>query len=219
MTLTTELDHLVVTTPSLALGAAFVQEQLGVYPEPGGEHMRMGTHNLLLRIGESAYLEVIAVNPAAVAPECPRWFELDRPASCAVPGLATWVVRTSGIGQALSLAGFEHGRAERMSRGSLEWQIGLSADGGLPFQGVCPTLIQWEAGQHPAARLARSGVTLVRLEGYHPDAGVIRRMLGPIGFQGRFEVSEISPDASPGLVATFETPTGLRQLRGSHDGQ
>ncbi len=215
--LTTELDHLVVTAPSLTLGAALVQAQLGVSLEPGGEHVRMGTHNQLLRIGETSYLEVIAVNPAAVAPECPRWFELDRPGFSAVPRLATWVARTSGIEQALSLAGFEHGRVERMRRGSLEWQISLSADGELPFQGVCPTLIQWETGHHPATRLARSGVTLVRLEGVHPGAGAIRRMLGQIGFQGCFEVSEISPDATPGLVATFETPTGLRQLRGCHD--
>src|SRR5690606_32822306 len=83
------IDHLVVTAPSLAEGARFVREALGVEPEPGGKHPRMGTHNLLLRLGNDVYLEVIAIDPGAPAPGHPRWFGLDdAPTS---PLLATWV--------------------------------------------------------------------------------------------------------------------------------
>lgn len=59
------LDHLTITAPTLESGAEFVRRSLGVDPQPGGEHPRMGTHNLLRRLGDSLFLEVIAPDPAA----------------------------------------------------------------------------------------------------------------------------------------------------------
>ena len=53
---TCQLDHLVVTAPSLEAGAAWVHAQLGLWPHSGGVHERMGTHNLLMRLGETVYL-------------------------------------------------------------------------------------------------------------------------------------------------------------------
>lgn len=96
------LDHLVVTAPTLAIGTEYVRDALGVTPEQGGEHVRMGTHNCLLKLGDSIYLEVIAVNPDAPPPKQLRWFELDEAESNEVPRLATWVVRTNDIKAALT---------------------------------------------------------------------------------------------------------------------
>ena len=53
------LDHLVVTAPTLEGGVEYVADCLGVLPVPGGVHPRMGTHNALVRLGTSQYLEVI----------------------------------------------------------------------------------------------------------------------------------------------------------------
>src|SRR5690606_1679690 len=63
----------------------------------GGEHPRMATHNRLLRLGDTLYLEVIAPNPAAPAPGRPRWFGLDGLGPQSPPSLATWVVRCTDI--------------------------------------------------------------------------------------------------------------------------
>ena len=77
------LDHLVVAAASLEQGAAWCEATLGVVPGPGGVHATMGTHNRLLRIATEAfpdaYLEIIAIDPAAPAPGRPRWFGLDDP--------------------------------------------------------------------------------------------------------------------------------------------
>ena len=62
-----EIDHLVVTAPTLESGADFVEQALGVAPGPGGQHPRMGTHNLLLRLGESTFLEVHRHRPGRAA--------------------------------------------------------------------------------------------------------------------------------------------------------
>ena len=39
------VDHLVVAADSLAEGAEWVTDRLGVPTEPGGEHPAFGTHN------------------------------------------------------------------------------------------------------------------------------------------------------------------------------
>src|SRR5690606_31926871 len=91
--LRSHIDHRVVTAPTLEQGAAYVENAVGIVPQVGGEHPRMGTHNLVLRLGADVYLEVIAVNPKALPPDRPRWFELD--GSLRQPRLATWVDRKS----------------------------------------------------------------------------------------------------------------------------
>lgn len=71
------LDHITVSARSLAEGVAAVELALGVRAPVGGTHPSMGTHNHLLRLGPSLFLEIIAINPEAPAPARPRWFGLD----------------------------------------------------------------------------------------------------------------------------------------------
>src|SRR5882724_10968881 len=84
MTLTSRIDHLVVAAHALDQGVQWCEAVLGVTPGPGGEHPLMGTHNRLLRIASTrypqAYLEIIAIDPAALRPGHGRWFDLDDPA-------------------------------------------------------------------------------------------------------------------------------------------
>jgi hypothetical protein len=208
------IDHLVVTAPDLDTGAAWVRQALGVEPGPGGAHVRMGTHNRLLRLGASTYLEVIAIDPAAPAPTRARWFGLDELEADASPRLATWVVRTSDIEAALAASPVVSGYVTPMSRGDLSWRITVPRNGGLPLQGVAPTLIQWQ-DKHPAATMQESGCSLVKLEGFHPRAQKVNAMLDAIGFQGEFSVSLPPEGASPRLVAHIRTPAGIATLPGN----
>lgn len=202
------LDHLVVVAPTLAAGAQYVEERLGVAMQPGGKHPRMGTHNLLLRLGD-CYLEVIAPDPDAPPPTRPRWFGLDELGSDAEPRLAHWVARTRGLAEADARLMQTFGRIESMSRGTLAWQISIHADGQLPLSGVLPSLIDWGDARHPAAALIDQGCRLQRLELRHPDAAVLGQQLEAIGFSGPVAVM---PGERPGLLAYLETPTGLKTL-------
>jgi hypothetical protein len=203
------IDHIVIAAPSLAIGAAYVHRELGIAPQAGGEHPRMGTHNCFLRLGEKVYLEVIAVNPAAPRPNRPRWFGLDEPVS--IPRLVTWIARTDDVRAAAAASPAPLGSVEPMSRGLLNWLITIPKDGSLPLQGIAPTLIQWPPETHPTSTLPDVGCSLTRLEGFHPQAEKVDGVLASIGFQGDFSVSP-SPSGRPYLVAHIQTPDGPRKL-------
>jgi len=206
------IDHLVVTASDLPAGADFVRRSLGVTPQPGGEHVRMGTHNLVLKLGDSLYLEVIASNPKAPAPGRPRWFGLDELKPDTPPRLATWAARTEDIRSTLAACSEPLGEVEAMSRGELDWLITIPGDGRLPLGGVAPALIEWRTQGHPAARLRETGCTLLRLEAFHPEAPRISALLKSISLEGEISVAPLRAATRPYLVAHIQTPSGPRTL-------
>lgn len=206
------IDHVVITAPDLARGAEFVRRSLGVELQIGGEHPRMGTHNLLLKLGDSLFLEVIAPNPKAPAPGRPRWFELDQLKPDTPPRLATWAARTDNIRSTLATSSEQLGNVEPMSRGELSWLITIPADGSLPLGGVVPTLLEWATKDHPAAKLRDAGCSLLRLEAFHPEAGRVSALLKSISAESEISVSPLPAASRPYLVAHVGTPNGVRTL-------
>ena len=205
----TRLDHLVVVAPTLGAGAAWVRAALGAGPRPAGRHDRMGTHNLLLRLGQAAYLEVIAIDPAGPPPGRPRWFGLDALAPDAAPRLAAWVARTDDVDAAAAASTEPLGAVEPMTRGDLTWRLTVPPDGSLPLGGAAPLLIEWDTAPHPAERLPDDGCQLVGLTVTHPDPERVERLLAAVGFVG--PVTVVAGEAVR-LRAEVRTRTGLRRL-------
>lgn len=196
------LDHIAVVAPALDLGAVWVEARLGVPLQAGGVHPRMGTHNRLLRLGPTTYLEVIAADPAAPAPERPRWFGLD---GVAEPRLAGWIARTESIAAAPP----QLGEVLSMTRGDLAWRITVPGDGGLPLGGAAPMLIAWANPFHPADRMEDRGCALERLEIFHPEPKRVTAILAAIAFDGPVTVTA---DSSVRLHARIRTPRGVAEL-------
>jgi hypothetical protein len=209
-----QLDHIAVTAPSLKAGIAWVETKLGVPLQPGGDHPRMGTHNALLRLGDSVYLEVIAINNEVPSPGRPRWFGLDQIAPDASPRLAAWIARTNDIHGAVAACTEALGEIELMSRGSIDWLITIPPDGSLPMAGVAPTLIEWHTKPHPAYLLPNRDCSLLRLDGFHPQSERVEMALISLGLQSALAVTPLPPGEIPYLVAQIETPLGLRTLGG-----
>ncbi|MEO8039602.1 MAG: VOC family protein [Betaproteobacteria bacterium] len=204
------LDHIVVVAPALETGGAFVREMLGIAPQAGGKHARLGTHNLLLRLGDALYLEVIAIDPSAPPPSRPRWFGLDGLRPDAAPALAAWVARSPHVHASAAACPEPLGDIEPMSRGALEWLITIPADGFVPLDGIGPALIQWQTETHPASRLPDHGLSLTRLELGHPDPERVGRMLASLGLD-HGELLVVAA-ATPRLTARIDTPQGPRVL-------
>lgn len=207
-----ELDHLVVTAPVLAVGVAWVESILGGTLQTGGEHQRMATHNALIRLGDSTYLEVIAPNPEAVRPNRPRWFELDRMKHGGLPRLATWVARTADVNGTAAQCGAEFGQIEPMSRGALNWLITIPSEGALIAGGVIPMLIEWSSDSHPATKLEDKGCALKRLDLFHPEVAVVVDTLECLGLRSDARIRPMPTNGRPYLVAVIDTPRGPRSI-------
>lgn len=205
------IDHITVTSPTLEAGSKLVFERLGLMPQPGGAHPRMGTHNMLLRLGDEMFLEVISIDPDAGKPQHPRWFELDS-LSPSVSRLACWVARTEDIRKSLSGTAEALGVAEPMTRGSLEWLISIPQDGSLPLSGVAPALIEWHTDNHPALALRDQGCRLVELKLLHPEPARINALLRDLSVAEPGVTLSVVRSGVAGLTATIRTPLGLRTI-------
>jgi hypothetical protein len=207
-----EPDHLVVGALTLDAGCDWVEEHLGVRPQPGGRHATMGTHNAVLSLGPRFYLEVIAIDPAGAAPARPRWFDLDEPRMKAAlaegPQLIHWVVRTDDIDAAARKVP-DLGTAMPMTRGPWSWRITVPDDGHRPGRGLVPTVIQWSDARHPTDAMPDSGRRLALLAGEHPECGNVRREIAALGLADTLKVTYAK---SPRLAAMIRTPRGMAAL-------
>jgi hypothetical protein len=196
------LDHLAVSAASLEEGTAWVEEALGVALSPGGRHRHMGTWNRLLGLGD-VYLEVIATDPAALRPEWPRWFDLDRFSGS--PRLTNWIVAVENLKAELAAGPEGLGHPVKLERGDLHWEMAIPPDGRLPFDDAFPAIIHWQGTDHPIHHLPDSGLRLVRLEITHPRAGALRHAL-----DGRFHDARVSIVEGPekAMHAEFHGPKG-----------
>jgi hypothetical protein len=93
-----------------------MERLLGVRPVPGGRHPSFGTHNALLGLGPTTYLEIIAPDPGSLRPERGTVFGVD---TLERPRLVTWALRREAL--------------EGLTRDAVSRSLGLGAvqSGGL----------------------------------------------------------------------------------------
>jgi hypothetical protein len=213
-----ELDHLVVGAASLEVGRDWCERIFGVAAQPGGRHLSMATHNVLLSIVSprfpKAYLEIIAIDPDVAASQRARWFDLDdaavRDRVAVAPTLLHWVarIRTSEADDDIDAAlvslravGHDPGDVADSERatatGMLRWRITLPRDGRRPAGGAVPLLIAW-GQQHPTDSLPASGVEIESLR----IGGVEEGVAATLG------TASDGVDAPP-LAVTLRGPLGV----------
>ncbi len=203
-------DHIAVTALDLQSGITHVHSQTGLTLPAGGEHPQMATHNAVARFTDDTYFEIIAPNPAATPPTCPRWFDLDRVTK---PALTAWILRTDDIEGCLIRAkalGFDLGRATPLERGSLKWRFSLTDDGKTPMQGAAPLIIQWDSpGPHPASTMVDLGLRLQNIQITTPQADALTTLLAYLGLE---TPPEIIQGEVTKIIATLGLPNGAEAI-------
>jgi hypothetical protein len=204
------VDHLVWGGPNLHAEIERLERMTGVRAALGGRHPGEGTWNALIRIGEAAYLELIAPDPAQPSPPHPRWFGLD---TLTGPRLVTWAAKSrdlDGEWSAAEAAGVplgdvRSGRRELGGGRALSWRLTYPdmrvGDGLIPF------LIDWGDSPHPA-QTAPGRLELVALHAEHPDSAAVTQLLMSLGW-----TLPVVPGPAPALIATLSTPRGRIELR------
>lgn len=200
-----KLDHLAVAGATLDEAVAHIEEALGVSMGLGGQHPRYGTHNRLIGLEGGLYLEAIAIDPAATPQESPRWFDLDRFQGTA--RLSNWILRADDLMAERALLPDHAQKVVEMQRGDLQWLMTVPSDGILPFDNLCPAVLQW-LGTPPAGAMASSGCRLDRLILSHPKATDLGTLVDVLIRDERIVVEA----GEPRLRAEFTTPSGPRVL-------
>ncbi len=216
------LDHLVVAARTLEEGTALVENILGVATQPGGKHVRMGTHNRLLNLGGGTYLEIIAIDPEGERPGQPRWFALDssemQTRLAKGPALIHWVARTDDIERDAAQSPVALGTIHPMERADLRWRITIPAHGHLPGDGLVPTLIQWDGDDHPTKRLPDSDCRLISLRGWHPRYDSLHLADGIWRIPPCVEIGPLESGSQSVLEMAIAAPFGLKIFAGGPGG-
>ena len=210
------IDHLVVGCADLARGKLWLEKFLGAPLSDVGTHVRMGTHNRLLSLGPSCYLELIAIDPNGAAPFMPRWFGLDtldvQEKIAVRPRLIGWAVRTDNIDALNDKLGGCLGGVYPMERGDFKWRITIPDDGYAIEGGLVPTLIGWDVPTHPCARLPDHGVRLEWMEAAHPNPAKVRYLLEEIGVPDALTLTSTPPFSGMTMCAYVRTAGGVKTL-------
>ena len=201
------LDHIAVSAETLEQGVDFIETALEVPMAGGGRHEIFGTHNKLLRLGDT-YLEVIAIDPMVGDLSYPRWFDLDR--FHGPPRVSNWICRTGNAKASLQAALEGTGPMVEVCRGDLKWNITVPHSGRLPLDGCAPAIIDWGGQSSPALSLPDLGCKLKSLKIKHPDAARLAPFLNSNLNDPRV-ILERSENAA--LEMQIETPTGLKCLK------
>ena len=200
------IDHLLYTTSKLEKGMDEIEELLGVRPVFGGRHPEYGTHNALLSLGDSIYLEVIAPDPSSSLGESSvvmrEWFdEKSR--------LSTWALRTEKIEEltsyvidnGLPLGIVKSGSRKKDDGTILSWKLTIPER--VAFDGTIPFLISWGETPHPATVVPNAG-ELIGFEIEHPNAEQVSENLKLLGVNIQVNKAE-----KPKLIAKIKTTKGI----------
>ena len=209
-----KLDHLTVIAPTLTEGVAHVRSCIDVDVPFGQRHGYMGSYNHLLQLGDSVYLEIVALDPAGAPPGRARWFGLDDQKAVkadwdAGRRLRGWVARTDAID--IVLAGREAMFGKKVS---LPWtapsfEFGIPDDGSLPLDGAAPSIIDRRGKPRAMGTMVDLGARLRSFLLEHPDAAAISQLY-----------RDLAIDRPPVVVqgnrlryrAQIATPAGLKEL-------
>jgi Glyoxalase-like domain len=176
------LDHILIGSPDLDTGIAFVENITGVRAAFGGVHPGAGTQNALLSLGENRYLEIIAPDPKQpVSADARDLRTLDEPV---IVGWAQHPGDIEAFAQRVKSEGFEvvgpkPGSRKRPDGRVLNWKtLALKDDA----HGLFPFFIEWGAGSmHPSID-APQGCTLDLFEAFtkEKDLAQTRQLAGQL---------------------------------------
>ena len=210
-------DHLVYAAPDLEVAFDNLAERLGVRPSAGGKHPN-GTHNGLLALSNSCYLEIIALDPNQNRQdsEQPLSFGLDR---LQVPRLVTWAVLAPSLEEVASAsqaAGYDpgvviEGGRVRPDGVGLSWRTTKRPETQEgwppPGDGLVPFLIEWGEGTPHPSSTSSQGVRLLELSLFHPRPAEVQPMLSALHID-----ILVTAGPSPAMRARLETPLGIVTL-------
>ena len=163
-----KLDHVVIAANNLDEGTSYVENKLNVKLSNIGHHRDMGTHNRVVKISKSVYLEVISIDPNCGNLNTKRWFNLDslklQSQLRKSPQVIGYVIENVDIKILKYYEPFF-----KASRGEYKWKFAMPGTNASiladqsHLNGIIPSLINWES-EKPINKMQDNHLNLEKLE-------------------------------------------------------
>ena len=209
-----KLDHITVIAPTLIEGVLHVQNCLNIAVPFGTRHDYMGTHNHRLQLGNTVYLEIVALDPEGAAPRRSRWFGLDNEEKVRAywnegRRLRGWVANTDAIDSVVSTYGAIFGDKVSLPTADPIFDFTIPRDGSLPLDGAAPSIIDHRGDPTSMAAIPDLGARLHSLTLEHPNPTAVKRLYRELAIMHPPLIVQ-----APTLryQAIIETPDGLKEL-------
>ena len=163
-----KLDHVVIAANNLDEGTSYVENKLNVKLSNIGYHRDMGTHNRVVKISKSAYLEVISIDPNCGHLNSKRWFNLDslklQSQLRKSPKVIGYVIENVDIKILKYYEPFF-----KASRGEYKWKFAMPGTNASilgdqsHLNGIIPSLINWES-EKPINKMQDNHLNLKKIQ-------------------------------------------------------
>lgn len=204
------LDHIVYAVSDFDQAIHDLEEKLGIRPEPGGRHLLRGTKNALLNLGNSCYLEILAIDHENTSFIGQRWMGMNL---ITQPTITRWSIQTNEIEkhshiikkQRPELGDIADGERKTPEGETLKWKMTLPLP--APEIDVIPFLIDWSASDfHPTDRL-ETGCSIHSISLYHPQPEMIETLLEKLSLK-----MKVSFAVSPKISIQISGKNGIIEL-------
>ena len=163
-----KLDHVVIAASTLEEGTSYIENKLRIELSDIGYHSDMGTHNRVVKISKSVYLEVISIDPDSGHLKSKRWFNLDnfklQSQLKNSPRVIGYVIENEDTSILKNYESFF-----RASRGEYKWKFAMPAtiasilEDQSYLNGIIPSLINWES-EKPINKMQDNHLNLEKIE-------------------------------------------------------
>ena len=209
-----KLDHLTVIAPTLAEGVAHVRHCLDLDVPFGTRHTYMGTHNHRLQLGNTVYLEIVALDPEGSKPNRARWFGLDDQAKVrsdwdAGRRLRGWVASSAAMDSVIASRRAIFGETVDLPTGRPSFGFSIPEDGSLPLDGAAPSIIDHRGDPTSMAEIPDLGARLHALTLEHPEPATIATLYRDLAVD---RPPTVVPGPSLRYRAEIATPGGPKEL-------
>lgn len=206
------IDHVVIGAADLEKATKQVEGLIKSNFSTGGKHPLMATHNRLIKLQNSIYMEVISIDPSASMPQfssqTKRWFSLDSRSTkrrlSLAPQPLCWVVAVDNIERAVAHCDYNPGNIIEVTRDDLRWRLTVPKTGKLSLGGVLPILIEWPNGENPAKKMPETNLCLQQLTLFHSNPNKIKGILSKLKISGPINIKL----GEPRIQFSFKTERG-----------
>lgn len=154
------IDHIVYAVPDLASAVRHFHNEYGITAILGGKHHSKGTKNALVNLGNSVYLEILAIDHENQNIKAPRWMGMDLISEAKI---TRWSITSNQLekDQAIlqsyhpQMGIIEEGARETPDGSILKWKMILPLS--KPEVEIIPFMTDWSLSSfHPTERLEQN---------------------------------------------------------------